>query len=186
MTGADVINAIEGNSNNLDGNPMLSSDLHLLPGSPCIDSGTNIPDGDLPSKDLNGNPRIINGIVDMGAYEALLPVEADVYIIPRVINRRSRLKRVIAIMRLPEGIGKHDVADEPFEMYVDEVEGEPIGAIWQRVIGWGRRVSGFALFDKAELMDAVSKNGRIELTVIGKLESGQYIHGSDNVTIGQP
>lgn len=35
-------------------------------------------------------------------------------------------------------------------------------------------------------MDAVEHKGRVELTVVGKLESSQYIYGSDTVTIVQP
>jgi len=57
-------------------------DLHLLPRSPCIDSGNNsllptdafdIDDDDDRTEfipwDIDGNDRIINGDVDMGAYE---------------------------------------------------------------------------------------------------------------------
>ena len=49
-----------------------AQDFHLMPGSPCIDAGTN--DG-APSGDMDGNPRTIDGdgdgnaITDMGAYE---------------------------------------------------------------------------------------------------------------------
>jgi len=44
-----------------------TEDYHLQPGSPCIDAGNN---SDAPSGfDLDGNTRIINGTVDMGAYE---------------------------------------------------------------------------------------------------------------------
>jgi len=159
--------------------------LRLLAGSPCIDAGDNSvvePN----STDLDGNPRIIDGIVDMGAYEASVSIEADVYIVPRVINRNNHLKRVMAIMRLPEGVGRHDIADEPFELYAADLDGEPIEAIWQRVIGWRRRASVFAIFSKAELMGAIEHNGRVELTVVGKLESGRYISGSDTVRIVQP
>lgn len=47
----------------------LDDNLRLLLGSPCIDKGDN---SALPSditKDLDSNQRIVNGTVDMGAYE---------------------------------------------------------------------------------------------------------------------
>ena len=44
-------------------------DYHLQPGSPCINLGTNVPPEGLPATDLDGNPRVVCGIVDMGAYE---------------------------------------------------------------------------------------------------------------------
>jgi nitrous oxidase accessory protein NosD len=65
---------------NISANPKFTgtSNFRLKAGSPAIDAGSNtVPD--LPSTDVAGNPRIINGnggttaIVDMGAYE-FLPV----------------------------------------------------------------------------------------------------------------
>ncbi|MHC4673670.1 MAG: choice-of-anchor Q domain-containing protein [Planctomycetota bacterium] len=47
-------------------------DYHLAIDSPAIDAGNNEPQGDpdvLPVRDLDGNPRIANGIVDIGVYE---------------------------------------------------------------------------------------------------------------------
>ncbi|MCK9422156.1 MAG: DUF1565 domain-containing protein [Bacteroidales bacterium] len=42
----------------------------LANNSPCIDAGTNeVPGITLPEYDIIGNPRIVGGIVDMGAYE---------------------------------------------------------------------------------------------------------------------
>jgi len=51
---------------NVPGNE--DDNLHLLGGSPCVDTGHNeyVPQQ---STDLDGNPRIINGAVDRGAYE---------------------------------------------------------------------------------------------------------------------
>jgi hypothetical protein len=45
-------------------------DLHLQSASPSIDTGTNATfHYDCPATDLDGNPRPVNGICDMGAYE---------------------------------------------------------------------------------------------------------------------
>ncbi|MHC4633064.1 MAG: choice-of-anchor Q domain-containing protein, partial [Planctomycetota bacterium] len=44
-------------------------DLRLVCGSPCLDTGSNTTEAPLPDTDLDGDPRIVNGTVDMGAYE---------------------------------------------------------------------------------------------------------------------
>jgi PKD repeat protein len=45
-----------------------NGDYHLIESSPCIDAGDNSAPA-LPTTDKDGYPRIMNGIVDMGAYE---------------------------------------------------------------------------------------------------------------------
>jgi len=50
-------------------------DLHLTLGSPSINTGD--PSTDYPETDLDGKPRILGGIVDMGAYESGTPEICD-------------------------------------------------------------------------------------------------------------
>jgi hypothetical protein len=51
----------------------IGGDFHLSAGSPCIDTGNADASG-LPLMDLDGNPRVINGVADMGAFEFQVPV----------------------------------------------------------------------------------------------------------------
>ena len=55
---------------NIDADPLFvgAGDYHLQPGSPCIDVGNNAAPS-LPSTDFEGDPRILNGVVDMGVDE---------------------------------------------------------------------------------------------------------------------
>ncbi len=79
VTYSDVKGALAGEGN-IDADPlfvdMSAGDLRLAPGSPCIDAGTNSPAGGLPPRDIEGNPRPVDGngdgvaVADMGAYEA--------------------------------------------------------------------------------------------------------------------
>ena len=51
-----------------------NGDFHLQECSPCINAGTPDTTGlNLPVFDLDGNPRIVDGIIDMGAYEYVPP-----------------------------------------------------------------------------------------------------------------
>jgi hypothetical protein len=61
---------------NLELDPQfLPETCELSWNSPCIEAGTPDTSGlNLPEYDLNGNPRIANGLVDIGAYEYQLPL----------------------------------------------------------------------------------------------------------------
>ena len=85
-TGSEILyNCIDGWTNIQNGiitnNPMFYSetDFRLLEGSTSLNSGTNLP-GLSSQKDLNGNPRVIAGKVDMGCYQGAIP-EPGLFII---------------------------------------------------------------------------------------------------------
>ena len=69
VTYSDIAGGYIG-TGNIDVNPQFADiKLRLTAGSPCVNTGNNkaVPEGII--RDLDANPRILNGIVDMGAYE---------------------------------------------------------------------------------------------------------------------
>jgi len=161
---------------------LLQGDYHLLPASLCIDTGDPCYVPATNETDLDGSPRIANGRIDMGAYESDY-IKARLWFFPRTINRRSRMRKVMAWIRLPEGVTKDRIAqDTPLLLYPGRLE--PIN---QYIFEHGRkgrkRTSIFILYDKAELLTVVSDNGLVEVKVIGSLNTGQNFCGSDAITI---
>jgi len=161
----------------------VEGNYHLLGDSPCINAGDPNYIVEPNETDLDGRPRVIDGRIDVGAYEYWPPVEAQLRIFPEVINRYSGQKNILAWIRLPEGITKEQIdSNEPILLYPGEIE-----AVNQYVIEHGRtghkRTSVLAFFKKAELMDAVADNGQVEVEAVGSLTSGRYFYGSDTVLI---
>ncbi|MCL2072304.1 MAG: T9SS type A sorting domain-containing protein [Marinilabiliaceae bacterium] len=71
---------IDISDDNINGGPMFvdpdNDNFRLMNNSPCIDAGENLYVTDINTLDLDGNPRIFNGTVDMGAYESqIIPQE---------------------------------------------------------------------------------------------------------------
>ena len=161
----------------------VDGDYHLLPDSPCVDTGDPNYVAEPSQTDLDGNPRARGYAIDMGAYETIIH-EARLLILPRVINRKSSKPRIMAWVRLPQGITKDQIdADPALVLYPGGIKAIRQFVIPNRRRG-SQRVSIFAVFDKAELMDAIPANGRVELQVLGRLrQPGQYFSGSDTIRI---
>ncbi|MHC4616963.1 MAG: S8 family serine peptidase [Planctomycetota bacterium] len=80
---------------NIDADPLFVDPAyggyHLMAGSPCIDAGTNEPNGGLPATDLDGRTRTVDGdndavpVTDMGVYE-YDPLVSCMAVYPRTIE----------------------------------------------------------------------------------------------------
>lgn len=69
LTFTGLANATSSGNVSVDPQFSASSDLHLLPTSPLLGTGTLTPAGGLPTIDIEGHARSYAGLVDLGAYE---------------------------------------------------------------------------------------------------------------------
>ena len=76
----DIFGIWHVSENNIDAAPMfhdaVNQDYHLVPGSPCLNVGTNDAPS-LPDVDIDGEARIVNTTVDIGADE--MPSASDTH-----------------------------------------------------------------------------------------------------------
>jgi len=88
---------------NIDEDPLFTDpEGRLEVGSPCVNMGDNSAIPSSVTTDLDGNPRIVNSVVDMGAYElqvSIIIVEIDVKpgSFPSSVNLKSKGLTPIAI-----------------------------------------------------------------------------------------
>jgi len=160
----------------------IDGDYYLLPDSPCIDTGDPNYISQPNETDLDGSPRVVNGRIDMGTYETDY-LCARLWFAPRTINRQNRLKRVMAWMLPPKGITRDQIDQTaPLLLYPGSLE-----PVKQYIFEHGRpgskHTSIFLLYDKAELMAAVPDNGRVDVQVIGSLNTSQQFYGNSFITI---
>ena len=121
---------------------------------------------------VNSQPRGVN-ITVVG------PLECKVKIAPSTINLGSKGLHVLACVRFPDGFTRTEVgSDEPPLIYPGGIQ----ATRWWTVGGHAKHVSMFACFDKLSLSAELQK-GRAELTVVGRLGSGQMFYGRDTVRI---
>ncbi|MBU0641220.1 MAG: right-handed parallel beta-helix repeat-containing protein [Planctomycetes bacterium] len=133
---------------NVDADPLfaLANDFHLMPGSPCIDAGTNDPAGGLPADDLDGNARPLDGdgdkvaVADMGVYEfnpaapsiALSPTEFQ-FFAPEGGNDPA--DQILSVRNCGGGTLTWEITGQPTWLTVMPSSGESNGAVDQVALG---------------------------------------------------
>ena len=166
---------------NREGNPLFAdtstSDYHLLPDSLCIDTGdpNYIP---VPNeKDLDGNPRVMDGRIDMGAYEYVPPIPANVRIIPRTVSLQSTGKSIIVFLWLPEDFDVIDTTGiDPNGILLEyKIRPEQFWFNEQKQVV----ISVFSM----EKVRAILEIGEVELTISVRLMNGTSFAGMDLITV---
>jgi hypothetical protein len=97
----------------------VDGDYHLIAGSRCLDRGANSAvDG---TADLDGNPRIVNEIVDMGAYER--QIQGVIYVDDDAAGANNGSSWVDAYRYLQDALAAARLTDKPVEIHV--AQGRP-------------------------------------------------------------
>ncbi|MHC4642200.1 MAG: right-handed parallel beta-helix repeat-containing protein [Planctomycetota bacterium] len=147
-------------------------DYHLFPDSPCVNAGDPNYIAEPNEKGLDGNPRIIGGRIDMGAYE--VPPPAEVRITPRTINLASKGNSITCYIRLAEN---YDVADvDPNSVLLQgKIEAESVQ------IDEGKQIVT-AKFGYEQLQEILNI-GEVELTIRLRLTDGTIFEGIDVISV---
>ncbi len=157
----------------------------LPPGSPgdCLTLVVQVNEGTAPDKTITNFVAIdsdetepVTASVDVVTHER--PLEAALSVLPNMLRRNGCYESILAIVELPQGIGKQDIKDEPLILYPGNIK-----ASSQLILGTADKAEVRAWFDTAQLMDAVPGYGEVTVIVVGKLKSGQSFSGEEIIYI---
>lgn len=154
-------------------------DYHLLPASPCIDAGDPNFIAEPNETDLDGNPRVQGGCIDMGAYEHFY-VESDLRFTPTNLNPKSKGKWIKAHFVLPQGYTIDDVdVNKPAEIWQFGIRSDSIDAF----INNENLVEIVASFERSEICNYISGEQTLSLMCVVFGTNGEYFYGIDDVVI---
>ncbi len=108
------------------------------------------------------------------------PLEAELRIVKVSVVPRRRLKDIMVIVKLPQGVGTSDIKDELLVLGPGGTE-----ARYQHVYASGNRAKVIALFDGAGLLDAVPGYGPVNVTVTGRLKTGRPFYGKGTIVLSR-
>ena len=154
----------------------IDGDYHLLENSPCIDTGdpNYIPEPN--ETDLDGNPRIVNERIDMGAYEYTPPIPAELDINPKTLNLKSKGNFITCRIQLPEDYNVAVI--DPNTVMLEE----QIQADWVRLDGQAAIVK-FSRSALQQILADLQTPAEAELLVTGQLTDGTIFEGTDTITV---
>jgi len=154
----------------------VDGDYHLLSNSPCIDAGdpNYIPEPN--ETDLDGNPRIVNDRIDMGAYEYTPPILAELDINPKTLNLKSKGNFITCRIQLSEDYNVADI--DPNSVFLEE----EIPA--DRLVLEGQAaIVKFTRSALQQILTDLDPPAEAELLVSGELVEGTRFEGIDVVKV---
>ncbi|HUS72180.1 MAG TPA: choice-of-anchor Q domain-containing protein [Sedimentisphaerales bacterium] len=152
----------------------VDGDYHLLPDSPCINTGDPNYIAEPNETDLDGKPRIIAGRIDMGAYEYSTTIPAEARIVPRTINLASQGKWIGCYIWLPEDYNVADI--DPNSLLLEyEIGPEQLWVNEEKQVVMVR-------FSREEIQ-AILEAGQVELTITGQLSDGTIFEAKDVIIV---
>jgi subtilisin family serine protease len=163
-----------------DGDLWIDGDYHLLEYSLCIDAGDPNYLLDPDETDIDGQTRLWDGRVDIGADEYIPLLEVPMKLTPQTLNPRSKGKWLKAHFVLPEGFAAEDVdIDTPALLEPLGIESDHINVFINK--------DGFveieAAFSRTDFCGTLTGNEPVEVTVTGRLTTGQQFYGTDTIRI---
>jgi hypothetical protein len=181
---------------NLDGSGSYDDDNDTLTykWSWTIDGNDYEANGVKPTIELPVGTHVISLIVNDGIVDSepnevvetiVPPIQANLWVVPKVLNCKSFLPKIMTTILLPKGITKDQIdTQQPLLLYPGAIKADWkwIGRDFDyKCRAWSTTI--FAWFDKDELMSAIDGNGKVELAVVGQLKTGQYFFGTDDVSV---
>ncbi len=152
----------------------VKGDYQLLQDSYCIDAGDPNYIAEPNETDLDGNPRVMGGRIDMGAYEYNPTISAEVKIVPRTINLASKGKWITAFLWLPEDYNVIDI-DSSSVLLEDEIEPQWVWFDEEEQVA-------MIMFSRGEVRDILTV-GEIGLTITGRLTDGTIFEAKDVIIV---
>lgn len=123
-------------------------------------------------------PRSDPDITIVTVVEAL---ETTAKLIPRTLNRRRREPYVVGWLEMT-GVNAEDINPKesllllPGDIEAQHLRSMPIKSSSKSLMRMGR-------FDAAALLEAIKEDGDAEVTLMTKLASGQWVYGTDTISI---
>ncbi len=154
----------------------VAGNYHLLEESACINAGdpdSNVAPGET---DIDGNRRILGGIIDIGADEYVPPITANVKITPQALNLISNGNWINCTIQLPDNYNAANIDTATI------VLNEKIKPQWSNIEEYGLKL--LVKFNRAEVQNMLQgTDDAALLSIMGLLKDGTVFKGTDTIKI---